>query len=66
MGKIAMIEVARVLRLSFLNDFAAGAAVALKQQNCATTASWNEKIEIRRYGLGQVYNTVGYTQVENR
>jgi hypothetical protein len=53
MGKNAMIEVASVLRFSFLNDFAAGAVVAIKLQNCATPVLSNEKIEIRHYGSGQ-------------
>lgn len=34
--------------------FAVEAAVAPNNKNCATTVSSNEKIEIRRYGLGQV------------
>jgi hypothetical protein len=50
----AIIEVDCVLLFSFPSDFAAGAAVALKQQNCATTVSSNENIEIPRYGSGQV------------
>ena len=52
--KKAMIEVAHVLRLSFFNHFAAGAAVALKAAKLCDSVSSNEKIEIRRYGSGQV------------
>ena len=50
MGKNAMVEVARVLRLSFLNDFATGALVAVKKKICAETVSSISDIEIGRNG----------------
>ena len=50
MGKNATIEIARVLRFSFLNDFAADTLVAVHQKICAATVSSISYIEIERNG----------------
>ena len=50
MGKNAMIEVAHVLRFSFLNDFADGALVAVGQKILRSKLSSYVKITIGRRG----------------
>ena len=50
MGENAMIEVAHVLRFSFLNDFAEGALVAVGQKILRSKLSSYVKITIGRRG----------------